>query len=200
MRIYLFLIINIWFGACSSNTKNDNQILKSSNPISPKHDSIEISHSNEYSRLIEFLKWYKAGHDKLYMPRIEKHFTADTLFYAYVDTLAARELLLLYRKSGYFTESYVKKDSLYIEKAKNAYQQKDLEIYDYFDHDFILKTQEVEETLEAISNTYVLADHTDLDSNKVAVSIGGYMNLRFTFKNENGQLRIDQIENLGIPD
>lgn len=132
------------------------------------------------------------------MPNIEKHIRSDTSYYAYVDSIAAQKLLKKYRDSGFFSDRKLQKDSMYVKEATEAYIERNLEVYDYFDHDFILLTQEVNETLNAISDTYILSEQCNLTLGQIAVSIDNYVNLRYTMIKENGLIKIDQIENLGI--
>jgi hypothetical protein len=41
-------------------------------------------------------------------------------------------------------------------------------------------------------------EHTVFKKGKIAVSIGGQMNLRYTVLKENGFYKVDDIENLGL--
>ena len=143
--------------------------------------------------MISFLNWYKNGHSELYLPIVEKETGSGESYYAYIDTSIAQQLLNRYRKSGYFTENYIQQDSLYIEKAKKAYQSRDLEIYDYFDHDFILQTQEIDETLKDIPTLSILPTSSNLKKGEIAVLIGG-MHLCYVFVKENGELKLNGIK------
>ena len=193
---YTFVFYVLFLFSCVSS-KNDgeqkvDQTAKNQSQITK--DSIEISQSNEYKRLVSFLNWYKNGHEELYLPIVEKETGSGESYYAYIDTSIAQQLLNRYRKSGYFTEYYIQQDSLYIEEAKKAYQPRDLEIYDYFDHDFILQTQEIEETLNEIPELTILPKQSNLKKGEIAVSIGGSQHLCYVFIKEKGELKLNAIK------
>jgi len=187
---HLFLV----FSFVSCNHERDQKVNQSSkDQLQITKDSIEISQSDEYKRLVSFLNWYKNGHAELYLPIVEKDTGSAESYYAYIDTSIAKQLLERYRSSGYFTETYIQQDSLYIEEAKKAYQSRDLEIYDYFDHDFILQTQEIDETLNAIPTLSILPTSCNIKKGEIAVSIGG-MHLCYQFIEENGKLKLNAIK------
>ena len=199
MKITFFFLSIVAVYACDGPVeKKQQQITSSAQYEENESDSLIISQSKQFKRLIEFLNWYKNHHEDLYMPNIVKYQEEGSSHDAYVDAEAAQELLIRYRKSGFFSDIRLEKDSLYIEEAKEAYKDKDLEVYDYFNHDRILLTQEVKGTLAAIPNTYILPSYCLLDSGQIAVSIDGFMNLQYTLIKEDGSFKILDIENLGI--
>jgi len=202
MKKILFSVVIIVMVSCLNQSKNKNKsesiVNKNQDLQKQSRDSLIIMNSKEHKRVIEFLNWYKKGYTELCLPSVEKHVESDTLNYAYIDTSKARNLLNRYRTSGFFSSNKINEDSLYIERAKKAYQKQDLEIYDYFDHDFILLTQEIKGTLNTIPNVDLLPNYCNLNTGKIAISIGNYVNLRYTLVKEDNLLKIDNIENLGI--
>ncbi len=190
MKQQTILPLIILLFSCS-NEKAENTATNSK----PAPDSREIIGSKEYLRVIAFLDWYKEGYDKLRLSRVEQVHQDGRTYYAYIDSSEARELLLRYRQSGYFSENYLKTDSLYIEEAKKAYAGRNLEVYDYFDHDFVFLTQETESCLN--EKAYIAPLPQYCAKKQIALSIANCSNLKFSLVEETGLLKIDRIENLG---
>lgn len=102
----------------------------------------------------EFLKWYKENYGK-----ISEFSLVDTSreFYS-VDLSTCEEYLQLLNNSGYISHSYIKKWRTYFEKYSEQYKTA---LYsdgppDSFEYDFILNTQEIDETLHRIDNIEIL--------------------------------------------
>lgn len=78
-------------------------------------------------------------------------------FYS-VDLSTCEEYLQLLNNSGYISHSYIKKWRTYFEKYSEQYKTA---LYsdgppDSFEYDFILNTQEIDETLHRIDNIEIL--------------------------------------------
>ncbi len=200
MKTFGIILIFVLLVSCNTSNKEPNNTTNSytSSPEDNK-DSLQIVKSDEYLRVIAFLNWYKNGYDELNLSQIETFNKRDSLPYAFIDTIKAKKILIQYRNSGFFSDAYIKGDSLYIEKAKEDYKNNtDIDEAGFFNYDFILLTQETEGTLNAIPDTYLLPKYCQIKSGKIAVSIGDYKNLRFKLIKEDGKLKIDDIENLGL--
>ena len=102
----------------------------------------------------EFLKWYKGNYGK-----ISEFSLVDTSgeFYS-VDLSTCEEYLLLLNNSRYISSNYIKKWRTYFEKYSEQYKTA---LYsdgppDGFEYDFILNTQEIDETLQSIDHIEIL--------------------------------------------
>lgn len=193
MRVFTIFIIIFLLVSCTRNNKK--QTLK--NDITTEistEDSLEIINSKEYVRVIEFLNWYKKGYNNLRLSVVEKEIKTDTSYYCYVDSLEGKNLLNRYRVAGFFTEKRIRKDSIEIETAKRLYAAKDMEIYDYFNHDFVFMSQETVDILKNIPKTQLIPKMSNLKTGKITVKIGNSGTFRFYLIQENGRIKIQSIE------
>lgn len=189
-----FLAVSlILLTSCQENNTRKKEISGKLNNATA--DSLEILQSKEYQTVLGFLKWYKEGHNDLRLSAVEKEFTDKNGYYCTVDTNEAHTLLHRYRQGGFFTQEYIKRDSIYIWKAMERYRPRDLEIYDSFDHDFVLHTQETVSALKAIPNVHVVAEKSDLNRGKIALDIEGCPLLVFQLTTTSTGLKIAKISN-----
>ncbi|MES2554747.1 MAG: hypothetical protein V4604_01275 [Bacteroidota bacterium] len=179
------------FSECS--TSENPSTKKNGQQNHSTEDSLAIVHSDEYQRTAELLTWYKKGDGLFGICEVEKYDDSnpDSLL-IYIDNQAVTNYLKRCRNSGFFSKNYIHNDSLYIEEAKKAYTNPKIEVYDYFDHDFILQTQETPETLKAIPNIRIVPEKCDLKKGKI-VFVVAFQELEYTFVKENGFYKLDKI-------
>ena len=186
---FLFSFAVIVFGIVCACTDSETTLKseKTESEVNATEDSLAILHSDEYQRVVELLIWYKKGYDSLRFSVVEKSDWSDPDSpYFLIDYLETSNHLKRYRSSGFFSKNYM-------EKAKKAYSSPDIEVYDYFDHDFILQTQETPETLKAIPNIRIVPKKCDLNKGKMVFSVAS-QELEYTLVKENGVFKLDKID------
>lgn len=193
---FLFSFAVIVFGIVYACTEAETtpKSEKAGSEVNTTEDSLAIIRSDEYQRLVELLVWYKKGNGSFGISSVEKYDQSipDSHF-IYIDDKEVANYLKRSRNSGFFTKNYIHHDSLYIEEAKKAYADPEIEVNDYFDHDFILQTQETPETLKAIPNIRIVPEKCDLKKGKMVFSVAS-QELEYTFLKENGVFKLDKIK------
>ena len=150
--------------------------------------------------VVDFLKWYRENHEKISkiqmvnMPPVE-----DTDSFYTVNFDETEGYLTLLKKSGFVSDRYLQQWRDYFKKAGKKLEQDKVNDGppEGFEFDFVLWTQEIDETLEAINEPKLISEK--ITQNKAIVKIDIMMRLEFKLSKQNGKWLIDDIQNLGLP-
>ena len=196
LMIGLILLI-----ACQSNSKTD-----SPKPADESQDNstgkINNQLTNQASALtvINFLKWYKGNYETIYQYNLVNNAGGEydsTKFYS-VNFKETEKYLSKLKSGGFISDSYIEGWRKYfIEREENfkSNLQNDGPP-DGFEYDFVLMTQEIDETLNSIDNPKLINVSESSDSSVVKIDI--MMRLSFSLRKNNNIWLIDRIENLGM--
>jgi len=150
--------------------------------------------------VVDFLKWYRENHEKISkiqmvnMPPVE-----DTNSFYTVNFEEIEGYLTLLKKSGFVSDRYLQQWRDYFKKASKKLEENPMNDGPPggFEFDFVLWTQEIDETLEAVNDPKLIS--SKITQNKAVVKIDILMRLEFKLSKQNGKWRIDDIQNLGLP-
>ncbi len=189
--LFFFLLI---FGIVQSDSLKEKMFSKSK-------DSTELSQNSNLQEsavaVVNFLTWYKLNYDEISKIETINNFTGEydsTKFYS-VNFTGTENYLKKLKSSGYISEKYISTWRKYFLKCEQNFKQNPQNDGppNGFEFDFVLWTQEIDETLESINN-YKILNVNESEKNSV-VDIEITMNLEFTLSKINGKWLIDNIEN-----
>ena len=146
MKKYMIILTSLFFITA---------VIVSLSYASITETKCQSTESEQAIKVVEkFLKWYKENYGK-----ISELSLVDTSGESYsVDLSTCEEYLQLLNNSGYVSHSYIKKWRTYFEKYSEQYKTS---LYsdgppEGFEYDFILNTQEIDETLQSIDDIEIL--------------------------------------------
>jgi hypothetical protein len=145
-----------------------------------------------------FLIWYNKNYNKISKIRLVDNEidTATQEVYYRVSFQQTEEYLAKLKSSNYISDKYIEKWRAYFkkrdEKFKTRHQSDGTPLG--FEYDFILWTQQINETLKAIDNIEFVKFNETVNSSVVDVDI--VMNLRFYLTKYSDGWKIDEIENI----
>jgi len=148
--------------------------------------------------VVNFMNWYKSNYDAINkIELVSDDLDSDPPKPYKVDTLGCIAYLKKFQESGFVSSKYLEKWSNYFkdrEKYWDANPQFDGPP-DGFEYDFVLFTQEIDETLASIKNIQILQiEKTDQNQISVKVDIAS-MRLSFYLSEYDGKWLIDNIVN-----
>ena len=151
--------------------------------------------------VVDFLKWYRENYkkiSKIQMVNIPP--TEDTNSFYTINVDETERYLTVLKKSGFVSDRYLEQWRDYFKKAGIKLEQNPMNDGppEGFEFDFVLWTQEIDETLEAINYPKLIS--CKITKNKAVVKIDILMRLEFKLAKQNGKWLIDDIQNLGLPD
>lgn len=151
--------------------------------------------------VVDFLKWHRQNHEKIskiQMVNIPPVENTNSFYTVNVDE--TERYLTLLKKSGFVSDRYLQQWRDYFKKAGIKLEQNPMNDGppEGFEFDFVLWTQEIDETLEAINDPKLIS--SKITQNKAVLKIDILMRLEFKLSKQNGKWRIDDIQNLGLPD
>jgi hypothetical protein len=198
--IKLITLITLVFLVVCNNVNSSGQRNERKDPnIKPggkisgnvKHESVKT--------VFDFLKWYRTNYNQLNQIKLVNNSGADqgsTKYYS-VNFKGTEDYLLRLRGSGYISDKYIDKWRRYFRECEENFKRNPQNDGppDGFGFDFVLWTQEIDETLEKIDHPKLIGVKESLTISIVKVDI--MMRLGFTLSNSNGKWLIDNIENLG---
>ena len=200
MSKLITLIILVLLVACNNVDSSRQQNDKKDPNIKPggkingnvKHESVKT--------VFDFLKWYRKNYNELNQIKLVNNSEADhdsTKYYS-VNFKGTEDYLLRLKRNGFISDKYIDKWRRYFQEREENLRknpQKDGPP-DGFEFDFILWTQEIDETLEKIDHPKLIDVKESSTSSIVKVDI--MMRIGFTLSKRNGKWLIDNIENLGM--
>jgi hypothetical protein len=146
---------------------------------------------------INFLKWYKLNYEKLNPLTLGKYIRIDSTSIYSIDTNKTNHYIELLKKCGYVSDSYIENQDIYFKQAILKYKtERDVEIADEFEYDFVLCTQEVNDALDSIDNPKILSEEILNNTSKVKIAVGSH--LLFNLCKIDNNWYINKIENLGF--
>ena len=151
--------------------------------------------------VVDFLNWYRENYEKISKIQMVNmpSFKDPNSFYT-VNFDEIEEYLIFLKTSGFVSDKYLQQWRDYLKKAGIKLEQDKVNDGppEGFEFDFVLWTQEIDETLEAINDPKLIS--SKITRNKAVVKIYILMRLEFKLSKQNGKWRIDDIQNLGLPD
>ncbi len=150
--------------------------------------------------VIGFLKWYRTQYSTLKQIRlVNRKGAGESRSEHYsVNFKGTEEYLSKLRGSGYISDEYIDKQRRIFRKREEhfrRYPQTDGPA-EGFEHDLVLRTQEIDEALAKIDHVKVTEVKKSSTSSIVDADTG--MNLRFRLSKNSGKWLIDIIESNGI--
>jgi hypothetical protein len=145
-----------------------------------------------------FLIWYRKNYHIISKIRmVDNTFVGDSNEVIYrVDFKQTEEYLSKLKSSTYISDKYVEKWRAYFKKSDE--KLKKIKQNDGppsgFEFDFVLWTQEIDQTLDAIDDIKFTSINENNNTSVIEVDI--MMTLRFTLTKFNGKWQIDDIENI----
>ena len=147
--------------------------------------------------VINFLKWYKSNYSALQVSKLGYYSKSNNSTIYVVDTVRTQQYISLFKKSGFVTNEYITYWQKYFKAATEKYKkEKDVEFADEFDHDFVLLTQEIEDSLDAIGNPKIISEQIGINESEIKLSVG--CNLSFKLIRVKGNWKVNSIKNLGL--
>ena len=151
--------------------------------------------------VVDFLKWYRENYEKIskiQMVNIPPLEDLDSVYTVNFEEI--EEYLTFLKTSGFVSDKYLQQWRDFLVKAGKKLEQDKVNDGppEGFDFDFVLWTQEIRETLEAIKNPKLISSKST--QNKAVVRIYILMRLEFKLSKQNDKWLIDDIQNLGLPD
>lgn len=150
--------------------------------------------------VVHFLKWYSTQYTALKRIRlVNKKGAGESRSEHYsVNFKGTDEYLSMLKGSGYISDDYIEKQRRYFREREEhfrSYPQTDGPA-EGFEHDLVLRTQEIDEALAKIGHVKVTEVKKSSTSSIVDADTG--MNLRFRLSKNSGNWLIDSIESNGI--
>jgi hypothetical protein len=145
-----------------------------------------------------FLIWYRKNYRLISKIRlVDNTFVGDSNEVIYrVDFKQTEEYLSKLKSSTYISDKYIEKWRAYFKKSDEKFKkikQNDGPPFG-FEYDFVLWTQEIDQTLDAIDDIEFTSINENNNTSVIEVNI--MMILRFTLTKVNGKWQIDDIENI----
>jgi hypothetical protein len=145
--------------------------------------------------VINFLKWYRENEKTLSkiqmvnIPSIEE----KNSFYT-VNFEKTEQYLAALKKSGFVSDKYMDQWRDYFKKADIKLKQNPMNDGppDGFEFDFVLWTQEIDETLEAINNPKLIS--TQITTDNAIVTLDILMRLEYKLSKQGDKWLIDDIQ------
>lgn len=196
---FLFLTGLVFIIACQSNNSKTNAISK----VDSKQDITidKLAQDKESVKtVIGFLNWYKKNYAVVNQIILVNNCGEDfdsTKFYS-VNFNATEKYLKLLNSSGFISEIYLQEWRDYFKKQDEYLKknpQNDGPPYG-FEYDLVLLTQEIDVTIDAITNPQII-DVKETNNNST-VKIDIMMKLNFSLSKIKGKWLIGHIDNLGI--
>ena len=200
MSKLITLITLVLLVACNNVDSNRQQNDRKDPNIKPE-DEINGNVKHESVKTVfDFLKWYRTNYNELNQITLVNNSGTDldSKKYYSVNFKGTEDYLSRLKGSGVISDKYVDKWRRYFQEREGHFKknpQKDGPP-DGFEFDFILWTQEIDETLEKIDQPKLMEVKESSSSSIVKVDI--MMRLGFTLSKSNGKWLIDNIENLGM--
>jgi hypothetical protein len=149
--------------------------------------------------VVDFLKWYRENYEKISkiqmvnIPPLEDHDSVYTVNFEEIE-----EYLTYLKTSGFVSDKYLQQWRDFLVKAGKKLEQDKVNDGppEGFDFDFVLWTQEINDTLEAIKNPKLIS--SKITQNKAVVKIDIMMRLEFKLSKQNDKWLINDIQNLGM--
>jgi hypothetical protein len=187
MGVFLFALMPL----VENNRDTQSNIANSAKRYDFQHEPTKT--------VTNFLKWYKKNFDEISaIPMIDNYSIEydSTKFYR-VNFKGTEAYLSKLKSSGYISERYIKKWRIYFKEHDENFKKNPQNDGppDGFEFDFVLWTQEIEGTLEAIDQLKV--NETNETDNVAFIEIDISMRLGFYLTKYNGKWMIDAIENIG---
>lgn len=149
-----------------------------------------------YKTVLDFLAWYRSNYIEIFTIQLVD---TDGPYYR-VDFEGTEAYLALLKESGYISDAYIARWREYFKKCDENF----IEIEqpegpaEGFEFDFVLWTQTIDETLEAISRPELLSCEKQDKGYTVKVEIS--MRLGFRLSLYDGTWKIDEIFNVAAED
>jgi hypothetical protein len=200
MSKFITLIALVLLVACNNVNSSRQQHDREDQNMKPGDKINRIVKHESVKTVFDFLRWYRANYKQLSQITLVNKSAADhdsTKYYS-VNFKGAEDYLSRLKGSGYISDKYIDEWRRYFQEREKNFKknpQKDGPP-DGFEFDFVLWTQEVDETLEKIENPKLIEVKESSTSSIVKVDI--MMRLGFTLSKNNGKWLIDNIENLGV--
>jgi len=194
--IYLLTVLTLLISCKYQDNKTTNNAEKTS--ISDSTAKKDTLSREPYSRVISFLKWYKKNKKEVNQFELVNNCgqTYDSTKFYSVNRDQTEKYLQKIKSSGFVSESYIIDWRKYFEKCDKDFKQNPQNDGppEGFDYDFILLTQEIDETLTAIEKPKMI--FSKVSENKATVKIDIMMVLTFHLSKTKGVWLIDKSENL----
>jgi len=200
MKTQIIIIVMIFLTACRANNKKT--IQDDSNLTESKITTNDIFQNNAPVQVVtDFLKWYKKNHDTIMRYNLINNTISDkydpTKFYS-VDFDETEKYLAKLKSSGLVSDKYLNSWRTYFLEHGYNFKKNPQNVGPPagFEYDFILLTQDIDETLKSIDSLKVIDVTESKDSSIVKIDI--MMRLGFHLSRDHNKWLIDRIENIGI--
>ncbi len=193
--IYLSALLPLFVGCNDSYTQSGNNST-GVDSVQITTDASNVNQSNQ--KAIEdqvniFLEWYKSKFDTLSSIMLVSIPDTDEGIYS-VNFNNTEEYLKVFAKSGLFTRNFIEEKKKYFitcnDKMQKEKQNQGPPIG--LEHDIILLTQEIDETLNNLGN--VSFDDYSEKGNKASIDVAILYEIRIYFVKENDKWLIDKTE------
>ncbi len=191
--IYLLTVLTLMFSCKQQDKKTKNEVEK--NTISDSTTKRDTLNQEPYNRVISFLKWYKKNYEEVNKFGLVNNATLedyDSTKYYSVNQEQTEAYLEKIKSSGFVSENYINEWRKYFKICDNDFKKNPQNDGppEGFDYDFILQTQEIDETLNAIEKPKMI--YSKISKNKATVEIDIMMILTFDLSKINGIWLIDK--------
>jgi hypothetical protein len=194
--IYLFILLFPFF-----LTLNDDYNSFSSEVVlslKKKEISIKKSIPESIKAVENFLLWYRKNYNKISkLNLVDNEIDGNTQeVYYRVSFQQTEEYLTKLKSSNYISDKYIEKWRKYFKEKDERFKEKHQSDGppDGFEFDFVLWTQEINETLKAIEN--IKFTNVEESNNTSIVDVDIVMTLRFHLTKYGKDWKIDEIENI----
>jgi len=185
----------------SADNQQQNEKLQDDSRVAKDKSKDENSQGDKSAQtVVDFLKWYKKNYAEITKIQFVNNMNfgdGDSTKPYSVNYKDTENYLGKLKSSGYISDKYMQKWRKYFKEQDQNFKNNT----QYcgppmgFEFDFVLWTQMIGETLEAIDN-YKLMEVNESDKNaNVKIRIGMYLN--FILSKDGDDWMIDNIENLG---
>ncbi len=185
----VMLIVTVLSISISCTNTNSNKEEVTSNAA---NNTNVINYEITKQQTNDFLNWYKLNYDAIASIELLNKQEDTTTIYS-INFSKVEELLALFQKSNFVSDKFITDKTKFYKKCNQSMQkEKQTDGPPYgLDYDAILLTQDVDYTLDAITN----ATYSNFTSTKNYISIDVKLlnQLRFFFSQENNTLKIDSI-------
>ncbi|MFO0322312.1 MAG: hypothetical protein ACK504_07790 [Bacteroidota bacterium] len=194
--IFLGLLLTLFFGCSSRNNNIDNNGAVTDSTVNMSDNTNQENLANQKTlknQINIFLNWYKTKFDTLSTIMLVSIPDTDVGIYS-VNFSNTEEYLKVFIKSKLFTQNFIEDKRKYFNTC-NDKMLKDKQNQGPpigLEHDIILLTQEIDETLNNIGNAS-FSNYKEKD-NKASVDVTILYKIRIYLINEDRKWLIDKIE------
>jgi hypothetical protein len=194
--IFLGLLLTVFFGCSNSNDNADNNRAVTDSTVNMSNNTNQETLANQKAvenQVSAFLNWYKTKFDTLSTIMLVSIPDTDAGIYS-VNFNNTEEYLKVFIKSGLFTQNFIEDKRKYFNTC-NDRMLKDKQNQGPpigLEHDIVLLTQEIEETLNNIGNAS-FSDYAE-GENKSSVDVTILNKTKIYLVNEKNKWLVDKID------